>query len=128
LIRYLTLGEIVSLHRRLIEQSGGSHGLRDLGALESAVAQPRMTFGGDDLYPTLTANAVALGFSLIKNHPFIDGNKRIGHLGMEMMLVLNGREIHAEIDDSERVILGVAAGEIDRAEFLEWLESRTRIR
>ena len=63
MIRYLTLGEVVSLHRRLIEQSGGSHGLRDLGALESAVAQPRMTFGGEDLYPTPTAKAVALGFS-----------------------------------------------------------------
>lgn len=109
MIRYLTLGEVVSLHRRLIEQSGGSHGLRDLGALESAVAQPRMSFGGEDLYPTLAAKAAALGFSLIKNHPFVDGNKRIGHLSMEMMLVLNGQEIDADVDESEDIILGVGA-------------------
>lgn len=128
MIRYLTLGEVVVLHRRLIEQSGGSHGLRDLGALESAVAQPRMTFGGDDLYPTLTAKSVALGFSLIKNHPFVDGNKRVGHLSMEMMLVLNGQEIDAGVDDSERIILGVAAGAVDRAELLDWIESRVRDR
>lgn len=128
MIRYLTLGEVVALHRRLIEQSGGSHGLRDLGALESAVAQPRMTFGGEDLYPTLTAKSVALGFSLINNHPFVDGNKRIGHLSMEMMLVLNGKAIDAGVDDSERIVLGVASGAVDRAELLAWIDSRVRDR
>lgn len=128
MIRYLSLGEVVHLHRRLIDQSGGSHGLRDIGALESAVAQPRMTFDGEDLYPSLTEKAVALGFSLIKNHPFIDGNKRIGHLSMEMMLVLNGQEIDADVDESEKIILGVAAGETDRAQLLQWLESRVRDR
>jgi death-on-curing protein len=75
LIRYLTLGGVISLHQRLIEQSRGSHGLWDLGALESAVAQPRMTFGGEDLYRSVIEKAVALGFSLIQNHPFVDGNE-----------------------------------------------------
>jgi len=78
-VRYLSLGEVLELHRRIIEATGGSPGLRDLAALESVVAQPRMTFGGADLHPDLASKAAALGFALIKNHPFVDGNKRVGH-------------------------------------------------
>ena len=77
-MRYLTLGEVVILQRRLLDQSGGAAGLRDLGTLESAVAQPRMTFAGQDLYPDLAAKAAALGYALIQGHPFLDGNKRTG--------------------------------------------------
>jgi death on curing protein len=68
MIRYLTLVEVLNLHRQIIEQSGGALGVRDLGALESALAQPRMTFGGEDLYPTLVDKAAAVGFSIIMNH------------------------------------------------------------
>ena len=75
-MRFLTLKELIELHQRLIERSGGSPGIRDLGLLESALAQPLMTFGGEDLYPTVVEKASALGFSLIKKHPFVDGNKR----------------------------------------------------
>jgi death-on-curing protein len=82
-----------------------------------------MTFGGDDLYPTLGEKAAALGYSLIKNHPFIDGNKRTGHAAMEVFLVLNGFEIQAAVDEQERIILQVAAGEMTREEFTEWLYS-----
>jgi death-on-curing protein len=89
-MHYLTLKEILELHRRIIEQSGGLTGIRDMGMLESASAQPLMTFGGEELYPTSIEKASALGFSLIKNHPFLDGNKRIGHAAMETFLVLNG--------------------------------------
>src|ERR1041385_5154493 len=110
-MRLLSLAEVLELHRRVIEQAGGSMGLRDLGALESAVAQPRMTFGGEDLYPSLVEKAVALCFSLVQNHPFIDGNKRVGHAAMETFLVLNGFEIEAATNEQERVILGLAAGE-----------------
>jgi death-on-curing protein len=77
MMRYLKLKEVIDLHHQVVEQSGGSLGIRDLGALESAVAQPLMSFGGEDLYPTLEDKAAALGFSLVMNHPFIDGNKRI---------------------------------------------------
>lgn len=77
-MRHLTLAEVLELHRLVITQTGGGQGLRDLGLLESAIAQPRQTFGGQDLYPDLPAKAAALGFSLIANHPFIDGNKRVG--------------------------------------------------
>jgi death on curing protein len=120
-MRYLTLDEVLELYRRVIERSGGSSGIRDAGALESAVAQPRMTFGGEDLYPTLIEKASALGFSLIKNHPFIDGNKRLGHAAVETFLVVNGFEIKATVDEQERIILAVAAGEMTREDFTEWL-------
>jgi len=120
-MRYLTLEEVLELYRRIIEQSGGSLGIRDAGALESAIAQPRMTFGGDDLYPSLIEKASAIGFSLIKNHPFVDGNKRIGHAAIETFLVVNGFEIIATVEEQEIIILALAAGEMTREDFTEWL-------
>ena len=121
-MRQLTLSEVLELHRRIIRYSGGSLGIRDLNAIESAIAQPRMTFDGEDLYPTIVAKAAALGFSLIQNHPFIDGNKRIGHAAMETFLILNGFEINAPVDEQEQIILSVASGTLERAQFLEWLQ------
>ena len=120
-MRYLTLNEVLELYLRIIEQSGGAAGVRDLNALESALAQPRMTFEGRDLYPTIVEKAAALGFSLIQNHPFVDGNKRIGHAVMETFLVLNGYEIDATVDEQEQIILQVAAGNMTREAFTEWL-------
>ena len=120
-MRYLTLGELIELHRRIIEQSGGADGIRDLGLAESALAQPQMSFGGTELYPTLAEKAAALCFSLVMNHPFVDGNKRIGHAAMETFLVMNGFELNADVDDSESVILRLAAGELERIPFTEWV-------
>jgi len=122
-VRYLSLEEVLELHRMILRQSGGMQGLRDSDALESALAQPHMTFGGEDLYPSLTEKAASLGFSLIMNHPFLDGNKRIGHAVMDTFLVLNGYEIQATADEQEEVILRLAAGEMDRARFTDWLRS-----
>lgn len=82
-----------------------------------------MTFGGVDLYPTLVDKVAATGFSLIKNHPFVDGNKRAGHGVMEMMLRINGFEIEATVDQQEKIILAVAAGEMDREPFTAWLRA-----
>jgi death-on-curing protein len=115
-MRYLSLAEVLELHRAAIEQTGGAQGLRDLGALEAAVAQPRMT-----LYTSLAEKTAALGFSLIKNHPFVDGNKRVGHAAMETFLVLNGYELSASVDEAERLILGVAAGTVAREALVAWL-------
>ena len=122
-MRYLTLNEVLELHRRLIEPYGGSAGIHDLGALESALAQPRMTFGGEELYPTIVEKAAALGFVLIKNHPFVDGNKRTGHAAMETFLILNGFEMDASVDEQEQVVLQIASGELRRGEFTEWLRN-----
>ena len=123
-MRYLTLTEVLQLHRRLIEQHGGSSGIRDGGALESALAQPYMTFGGEELYPTIVEKVSAFGFSLLKNHPFVDGNKRTGHAAMEIFLVLNGYEFDASVDEQQHVILQVASGELGRDEFTDWLRVR----
>lgn len=81
--RYLTFAEVLELHQSVLEQWGGASGIRDINALESAIAQPRQSFGGADLYPDLASKAAALCFSLVLNHPFIDGNKQIGHAAME---------------------------------------------
>jgi len=120
-MRHLTLNETLDLHHHILEQSGGLAGIRDFGALESALAQPRMTFGGMELYPTLANKAAALAYSLINNHPFVDGNKRVGHAAMEIFLILNGYEIEASTDEQEQVILGVASGSIQREELQDWL-------
>jgi death on curing protein len=128
MIRYLTLEEVLELHRLLLGQSGGLGGIRDLGGLDSALAQPQMAFGGQDLYPSLADKAAALGFSLVCNHPFVDGNKRIGHAAMETFLVLNGWELEAAIDEQEQVILRLAAGTLERDEFTAWVQSHLRPR
>ena len=125
-MRYLTLNEVLAVHDQVMRQSGGAVGVLSLSALESALAQPRMTFGGADLYPTPVEKAAALGHSLIANHPFVDGNKRTGHAAMEVFLMVNGFEIQAAVDEQEQVILQVAAGAMKREEFTEWLRARAK--
>ena len=120
-MRYLTVGEVLEIHRELIALSGGSPGVRDLDGVESALAQPKATFDGAELNPSIAEKAAAMAYSLINNHPFIDGNKRIGHAAMEVFLVLNGHELKADVDDAEQIILGVAAGAKSRLELLTWI-------
>jgi death-on-curing protein len=125
-MRHLALAEVVELHRRLLQATGGAAGIRDLAALESALAQPKMTFAGADLHPTLVEKAAALCFSLVANHPFVDGNKRVGHAAMETFLVLNGAEIDADLAEQERVMLDVAAGRVGRSQLAEWLRQHLK--
>ena len=120
-MRYLTLKEVLQIHEWLLAQSGGSTGIRDMGALESSLAQPQMTFDNQELYPSVPEKAASLGFSIIQNHPFIDGNKRTGHAAMEIFLVLNGYEIDWPIDEQEVTILQVASGNLNRAAFTDWV-------
>lgn len=121
-MRYLTLSEVLYLHERLLAASGGAEGVRDLGALEAAVGQPKATFGGEDLYPTVVAKAATLCFSLVQGHSFIDGNKRIGHASMEVFLALNGYTLEANVDDQESTILALASGKLPRDQLLAWIE------
>jgi death-on-curing protein len=125
-MRFLRLGEVLELHRRLIATSGGSHGLRDLRLLEGSLSQLRQTFSGVDLYPTLIEKAAVLGFSLIKNHPFVDGNKRVGHSALEVMLMLNGYELTASKETTEAVVLAVASGTLDRQALTEWVREQIK--
>jgi death-on-curing protein len=110
----------------VIASSGGASGVRDLAALESAVAQPKMTVGGQEAYPTLIEKAAALCFSLCSNHPFVDGNKRVAHAAAEVTLMLNGFQIKCGVDEQERVMLGLAEGAVSREEFLSWLQAHVR--
>jgi len=126
-MRYLSLGEVVRLHQMLIESSGGAPGIRDLGLLDSALAQPRVTFDGRDLHPALLEKAAALCTSLVQNHPFVDGNKRVGHAAMATFLILNGVEIAATIDEQEQLILSLAAGHQSREDIVSWLRGHTQL-
>jgi len=127
-MRYLTLAEVLHLHELVVEQTGGAPTIRDLGALESAITQPAATFEGKDLYPSVEEKTTALGFSIIMNHPFVDGNKRFGHAAMETFFILNGFELETDVDDSERMFLWVASGEVTRDHFIEWVKEHIKQR
>jgi len=121
-MRYLSLLEVLELHEIIISSSGGSYGIRDIKALESAINQPRITFDQTDLYPDIISKASALCFSLVMNHPFTDGNKRVGHAAMETFLILNGYEIEAPVDEQVQIFLDLAAGDLTREAFTNWLK------
>ncbi|MCG8608855.1 type II toxin-antitoxin system death-on-curing family toxin [bacterium] len=121
-MNYLSLIQVIQLYQEIINQSGGSFGIRDIGALESAIAQPQMTFGGRDLYKTLPDKAAALAFSLSTNHPLVDGNKRISHAAMEIFLIMNGLEIQATVDEQEKVFLELASGKLTREQLSQWIQ------
>jgi death-on-curing protein len=127
-MRYLGLAQVVDLHQRILEATGGAPGIRDLGALESALAQPKAAFAGRDLHRTLAEKVAALGFSLVQNHPFVDGNKRVAHAAMETFLVLNGWELRATVDEQERLMLRLASGEVTRDELGTWLRNHLHAR
>jgi len=125
-MRYLGLAEVINLHQQILTETGGADGIRDLGALESALAQPKLSVGGAEAYSTLVEKAAALCFSISGNHPFVDGNKRIAHAAMEVFLVLNSAEIGAAVDDQEDLMLKVASGKITREELAQWLKLHVR--
>ena len=125
-MRYLTVSEVIELYRQMMETSGGTVGILSIEALESAIAQPRATFDGKELYPTIIEKAAALGFSLIMNHAFVDGNTRIGHYAMETFLVINGHQLSASVDEQESIILQLASGKLNRDAFTNWIREHTR--
>ena len=119
---HLTKKQVILLHRDIIAQSGGSPEIRDEGLLDSALNATFQTFAGMELYPTIIEKASRLGYSLIKNHAFVDGNKRIGAHTMLVFLTLNGIEIEYEDNDFIHLVLGIASGEISDVQLLEWLK------
>ncbi len=121
MIHNLTLEQVLRLHERTILEHGGGTGIRDTGILDSAINQPRMSYGGADLYVSLEEKASALGYSLINNHPFVDGNKRTGMAAMNAFLEMNGYSLVVEPDEGEFFILCVADGEASRDELTQWI-------
>ena len=120
---FVTLDDVLEAHTEVIRVTGGNPGVKDAGLLQSALAQPQMTFGGEDFYPTLAEKAAALAFSLINNHPFSDGNKRTGHAAMVLFLDMNDCDFVGVVDEQERVIFAVAASKMEREEFTEWVKA-----
>lgn len=120
-MKKLSKEQILMLHTQLIQQTGGSDGVRDYNLLESAIEAPFQAFGGDELYPTIRAKAARLGYGLIKNHCMLDGNKRIGTHAMLVLLVLNGIELRYTQKELYETILGVAAGSIEYEDLLQWI-------
>lgn len=123
---YLSVEQVLELHRQLAAEFGGARGLRDRGALEAAVARPRMTFGGEDLYPALPEKAAALAHSLVLNHPFMDGNKRVGAMAAELFLVINDAELRATDEELTAITLETAAGKVTAEALAIWFRQRTR--
>lgn len=122
-MKMLSKRQILLLHSMLVAQSGGMHGLRDEGLLDAAINMPLQTFGGQELYPTILEKAARLGYGLIRNHPFLDGNKRIGTHAMLVFLDINNITFSYEDEDLISTILHVAAGAMDCNAFLEWLKA-----
>lgn len=126
---YLTLEELELLHADRIREHGGEPGCRDLGLIESAVAQPQMTFGGEDLYPTLSEKAAALCYSLAENQGFVDGNKRIAFAAMETFLRLNGWTIGNSLEVKQEAydyLIGLAERRYTRDDLVAWIERRRK--
>jgi death-on-curing protein len=124
-MNYLTAEQVVFIHAFVVDETGGSHGVRDLGLLESAVARPQATFDGDDLHPDLFIKAAALLHALIQNHPFVDGNKRTGALAVILFLEFNGYELNAKNKELESFALKVAVAKISLSEIADWLRKKS---
>lgn len=121
----LTARQVLFLHSRLIEETGGSHGVRDPGLLESAVARPWATFGGEDLHPGLIPKAAALLDGLIRNHPFVDGNKRTAIAAAGVFLERNGRRLTASNEEVERFTREAAHAHLPLDEITSWFEKNS---
>jgi death-on-curing protein len=121
---FLSVEQVLALHEALVGRFGGVVTVRDRGALESAVARPAMTFGGEDLYVDLAAKAAALMHSLVLNHPFVDGNKRIGVAAAELFIELNGAVLDATDEDLETLTLSVAEGKVAVEALAIWFRQR----
>jgi death-on-curing protein len=120
-MRILTRDQILAMHGELIAKYGGSSGLRDEGLFESALAAPHQTFDGQDMLPTVQQKATRIGYGLITNHPFIDGNKRIGAHALIVTLAMNGIELEYTQKDLYEIILEVASGKTTFEGLLEWV-------
>lgn len=123
---FLTLGEVIEIHRDQIERYGGDPGIRDLVLLQSAMATPVAGFGGRYLHTDLFEMAAAYLFHITQNHPFVDGNKRTGAVASLVFLSLNDIEIDADEEEFEKNVRGVAEGKIDKAAVAEFFRNNSR--
>ncbi len=117
----LSKEQVLLMHERLIETTGGSIGIRDEGLLDSALSNPFQSFAGEELYPSVQAKAARLCYGLVKNHPMVDGNKRIGTHVMLVFLMLNGYELTYTQQELSDTILALASGKLSAEDIQQWI-------
>lgn len=120
---WITTDDIILIHSRIIKGSGGLDGLRDRAGLEAAIAAPMQSFGGQDLFPSEIEKIARLGFGLAANHAFVDGNKRIGAMMVQLLLKWNGYNLQLKIDELADMFISIAEGSADETALLNWLKA-----
>lgn len=128
MVYYLSVTQVLELHRLQLQHYGGGDGIRDRGCLEAACARPQMTFGGEDLYREFPDKAAALMHSLVMNHPFVDGNKRVGAHAALVFLIVNDWDVQATSSDLEKVTMALAQGQLDLESLSIWWRQRSQSR
>jgi death on curing protein len=123
--RFIPAGMVLTIHADLLQRYGGEPGLRDPGLLESALAQPRMTAGGREIHKTLFDKAAAYGYHVCNNHPFMDGNKRVAFVLMDVFLQRNGWEIISSEEEAYTMMISLASGRLSKAQLGIWLKEHT---
>ncbi len=123
---FLDVQEVIELHRSMIERYGGAYGLRDLGLLQSAIAMPQASFGGEYLHPDIHEMAAAYLFHIVQNHAFLDGNKRAGAAAAIVFLAMNDIQIDADEDGLVDLTLAVATGQAGKPQIAEFFRAHAR--
>ena len=126
MIVYLSLEQVLFIHKRVMERYGGAQGIRDKNLLEFAVMRPQMSVFGEDAYPTLFLKAAVLLHSIVQNHPFLDGNKRTGFAAMHLMLLRNGHDLASSCMQEVRMCLDVAMGKMTVEQISRWIETNSK--
>jgi death on curing protein len=122
----ISISEVILIQDILIERFGGTRGIRDKGLLESAISRPFQTFDSKDLYPDSIQKSAALIESIVTNHPFIDGNKRIGYVLMRLLLLDNGLDIISNQDDKYAFVIDIASGRLDFRQICDWIKKHIK--
>jgi death-on-curing protein len=122
----ISIKEVEEIHATLINEFGGSHGIRDKAGLQSSLARPAQTFDNKDLYPTIIEKAAALVESILINHPFVDGNKRTGYVLLRLLLIDKGLDIEATQNEKYDFIICIASGKCGFDEIVKWLGTHTK--
>lgn len=120
---WVTADDVITIHSRIIQATGGIDGLRDLPGLEAAIAAPLQSFGGEDLFPTNVEKITRLGYGLASNHAFLDGNKRIGAMVVQLLLKWNGYRLQLEQGELADMFIAIADGTKDGDDLLQWIRA-----
>ena len=120
---WITADDVIQIHSRVIQRSGGMDGLRDRAGLEAAISAPMQSFGGQDLYPTTVEKIARLGYGLASNHAFVDGNKRIGAMMTQLSLKWNGFQMSLRSGELADMFIAIADGSAKESDLLAWIQT-----